>query len=128
MSFSYVDPSNSDGDAVRFLLGDTLNTKEDPRLLEDEEIEWALVESGNDQRLAAAFCAEALQAKFSRKPTSETLGETSITFGNLSMKFGELADRMRNTARQDIAAIPEMLQPLNDRTPIAVPMSKVPEV
>lgn len=127
MSFTYVDPSESDNDACRFTLGDTIDKD---HIFEDEEIAWALDEEGNDIRLAAALCADSAVAKYARQPTSSTLGETSITFGNLTAKFKDLADHLRMQGRRDTNPIPWTpgATTATPYTPIAVPLSNVPEV
>ena len=62
MTWSYVGPSTSDKDEVRYRIGDT-NTND--QQLSDEEIEFELTQTGGV--LAAAIeCCRALQAKYSR--------------------------------------------------------------
>ena len=65
MSWTYSgDPSTSDRDAVRFLVGDT---DEDDQQLSDSEIEYILSENSNDPYGAAVQGAEALAAKYARQ-------------------------------------------------------------
>ena len=123
MSFTYSDPSNSDSDAVRFLLGDT---DSNTALFTDEEIAWALTQN-SAPRLAAAVCADSAVAKYARLPTSKTLGESSITYGNLTAKFRELGDNLRIQHRNDASPIP-FAPSLDNTMAIAVPLSDVPEV
>lgn len=63
MTWTYGgNPSTSDRDEVRYLVGDTDSTDE---LTSDEEIAYAIAEAGNN-KLAAAMVAEAIAAKFAR--------------------------------------------------------------
>lgn len=97
MGFSYHgDPSDSDVDAVRFLLGDT---DPDEYELEDEEISWTLTQE-SDVFFAAALCADSLATKFGSYPTSQTIGETSVTYGEQVAKYAAQAASLRNTRRQ----------------------------
>ena len=82
------DPSLSVRDAVRFILGDT-NRKRP--LLDDREIDFAISRQGNEL-LAAAFCADALQGKFS--------AETKITVGGVSKSFDTIAGAFADKAKQ----------------------------
>ena len=63
MTFTYVNPTNSDRDKVRFLLFDTDTVNVSNQKLQDEEITWLLSE-WVDARLAAAEGAETLAGKF----------------------------------------------------------------
>lgn len=97
MSFNYKgDPSTSNIDAVRFLLGDV---DEDSYEFEDEEISWGLTQE-TDIWFAAALLADTRVAKYSGQPTSKTIGETSVTYGDRTMKFTSLASQLRSSRRQ----------------------------
>jgi hypothetical protein len=61
MTATYTDPSNSNSDAVRFLIGDTDVAD---AALTDSEIAFALTQAENDIYLAAAMCARAIGAKY----------------------------------------------------------------
>lgn len=62
-SWSYShDPSTSDKDAVRFIVGDT---NSDDKLLDDNEILWVLEQEGNVQQ-AAICCLQNLITVYSR--------------------------------------------------------------
>lgn len=71
MTWTYSDPSASDKDAVRLLIGDT---DTDDQQLSDEEIEYLLTQYTNVYR-AASLAAKTLAAKYSRQVGSsiETL-------------------------------------------------------
>jgi hypothetical protein len=68
MTWSYTGPASSSADAVRFLVGDTVEA--DP-LLSDEEIAWLLTEHGNIVGLAAVQACETIAAKFARLADSQ---------------------------------------------------------
>jgi hypothetical protein len=80
MSFSY-NPGATAKDRVRFLIGDTDENAATDVRLEDEEINDALEmatsttePSVSGTRRAAADCADALAAKFARKPEGSGSG------------------------------------------------------
>jgi hypothetical protein len=58
------DPTTSDSDLVRFLIGDT----NDDELLNDNEIEYCLTRASDVARTAAAFACEAILMKYYSKP------------------------------------------------------------
>lgn len=65
MAWTYSgDPSTSDLDRLRFVVGDV---DEDFQLLTDAEINFALIDSNNDINKAAIKCFRALMAKFAKE-------------------------------------------------------------
>ncbi len=82
------DPSTSDRDAVRFLVGDINPARP---LLDDREVDWALTQEQN-LNLAAAICAEALFGKFASQ------GDTTV--GPVSKAFSKVAELMKAKAEQ----------------------------
>jgi hypothetical protein len=80
------DPSRSDSDAVRFLVGDTI--RERP-LLDDREIDWILDETENTH-LRAALACDALRSRF--------LAISDYTVGSVSKKFSDVADKYKERA------------------------------
>jgi len=91
MAWSYSgDPSASDLDEVRWWIGDT---DTDEQQLSDAEINFAIDTTGNNKR-AAAWCARALKAKYSREVNIRTgaAGEFRIDLAGLARAYGELAD------------------------------------
>jgi hypothetical protein len=87
MAWSYSgDPSRSDLDEVRFLIGDT--NEDDPQL-QDEEVEYLLAEHGSPQQAAIAAC-EALYALYSRYADQKT--------GDISISYSKRADQVRALA------------------------------
>ena len=133
MSFNYLnDPSASPVDAVRFLLGDT---DKDSFLFHDEELAWALTQDSNEW-FAAAMVAETAAASYATKPSSKSIGETSITYGEASGRFHELASRLRTTARMVPVepwasgwskAAKESIESNDDREVIVAHKTDVPE-
>jgi hypothetical protein len=94
MTFSYSgNPSDSDKDAIRFLIQDT---DEDEPFLQDEEIifiasHWVLSES---IYYAAAQAAETIAARFAREVTVNSDSQT-VSTSELQQKFQLLAERLR---------------------------------
>lgn len=83
MAFTYSgDPSASSRDAVRFLLGDTVEAQ---AVFSDEEIAWALTQNANVY-FAAAVIADSAVAQFSGGNESDvktkTVGALSISYGS----------------------------------------------
>lgn len=82
MTWTYSgDPSASNRDAVRFLIGDTVDTSP---LLSDEEIAWLLTQHGNIY-FAAAGAAEVAASGFSNAAgygavKTKTVGSLSISY------------------------------------------------
>lgn len=89
MTWTYTNPATSARDAVRFLLGDTDTT--DQRV-SDEEIAFALAQTGNSTYGAAALCARALAGKYA------TLVDTTVE--TVSTKYSQLRDAFSKLATQ----------------------------
>jgi hypothetical protein len=84
------DPSDSEKDAVRFLIGDTDTTDQ---LLSDEEIQYTITESGSLYQ-AAHDCAYAIASSFARMATSKSVGDLSLSYSDRASSFYQVADRM----------------------------------
>jgi hypothetical protein len=94
MAFTYVDPSSSDRDKVRFLIQDTDSTDVH---LQDAEITYLLTTWGNvfDAAIAAA---EIISGQYAHKTNySRSIGDLSISesYGASAAEFRALADRLR---------------------------------
>lgn len=99
LQFTYTrDPENVPRDAVRFLVGDTDGN--DP-LLDDREIAWTLLQSGGNQKIAAALCAEAISGFFSRE-TDIRVGDISVAASKLAEQWRKKAEQLRDEAGHDI--------------------------
>ncbi len=93
MTWTYSgDPSESGLDAVRYRIQDT---DEDRPLLEDEEIEYELIEANNDVLQAALSCAEALIARGSHMVTKKISGEITINYSDLTGQYERLVESLR---------------------------------
>jgi hypothetical protein len=113
MSFTFTysgDPANNARDAVRFYVGDV---DEDRPLLCDDEVDFTLVEHTN-QRLAAAVCADALQAKFTREATQK-VGDISKNLSDVAKAFAALATKLRREAgKRALPSFPAISQAFKD--------------
>lgn len=86
MVWSYVNPTTSSKDAVRFRIGDT--DKDDPQL-QDEEINYLLSLNSNIIRASVEGC-KALAAKYARE-VSKTVGPVSIQAQTMFEHYNNLA-------------------------------------
>lgn len=90
MSWTYSgDPGQSDKDAIRFMLGDTLST--DP-ILQDEEIMYTLSRNSSIDDAAYAACV-GIVANFSRLVDS-TVGKVKISYSQKAKQYQILADKL----------------------------------
>lgn len=99
MTFTYSgDPSSSDKDAIRFLLGDTDSEEE---LLSDEELIFLASQWTQNYSVywAAAVAAESVAARFAREVTVNSDSQT-VSTSELQQKYLTLAERMRSLHRQ----------------------------
>lgn len=90
MAWTYTDdPANNTTDAVRFLIGDTIETEP---LLSDGEIEFALDQTANIY-MAAAIASRGIAGKFSRgvftkfDAVSQNLGRNAEQYLDLAMRL-----------------------------------------
>ena len=98
MSYS-GNPSASDLDYVRFLIGDTDTTSEQ---LSDDEIN-ALVTMYGSAINAASYAADSLYAKYARK-VNKKIGDLSIDYSDLAKHYKDLATTLRRQASIRLAA------------------------
>ena len=96
MTATYTDPSNSDNDAVRFLVGDT--NVSDPKL-QDEEIAFAFSQASNDTYLAAAICARAIGSKFADS-LDERFENVQSNGSRISDNYYALATRLEAQSKK----------------------------
>lgn len=92
------DPASSDRDAVRFLIGDTIETA---AIFQDEEIDWLVLQNGNIY-FAAALAADAAAAQFAGAQSqgavkTKTVGALSISYDDSARasEFRQLARDLR---------------------------------
>ncbi len=95
MSFEYTDPSDSDKDHVRFLVGDTI---EETFSLSDEEINFLVTEEGNIY-WAASAAAEGMAAKVA-KFVSNSMEGASAQDSQMFMQYREVARQLRLDAQR----------------------------
>lgn len=96
MTATYTDPSNSNSDAVRWLVGDTDVTD---AALQDEEIAFALTQAGNDVYLAAAICARALAGKYANLVDTD-FESVSSDYSNLRDNYYALATQLEKQSKK----------------------------
>jgi hypothetical protein len=91
MTWTYSgNPGSSARNLVRFLIGDTLTTRQ---LLSDEEIDAVLTYQSSPS-YAAAACADAIANLFSSK-VDKSIGQTSLSLSQAIRQYREMADRLR---------------------------------
>lgn len=94
MSFTYTgNPSESETDAIRFLVGDT---DADEPLLQDEEIIWlsSLWTQQFSVYWTAAMACDAIAARFAREVTFNSDSQT-ISTSELQQKYLTQAEKLR---------------------------------
>ena len=118
MAFTYIDPTNSNRDKVRFLIQDTDSTN--PHMT-DEEIGWLITEWA-DVYDAAANAADILSGSYAHKADySKSVGDLTLseTFSTQSERFQALATNLRlNRMRRYVpswVANPESLKSTSNR-------------
>jgi len=95
MTWTYSgNPSSSDRDAVRALIGDTDTTDQ---LLSDEEIAFALTEASNAIYAAAALCIRMILPKFARL-VDTSIESVSVRYGERVKSFTELLGQLESKA------------------------------
>lgn len=95
MTFTYVDPTTSDRDAVRLLLSDTV---QETSRLQDSEIAFLLSEWNNDTRLAAAEGAEIIAGQFMAiAKETKRVGDLILSkdYSHTAAQYSALADSLR---------------------------------
>lgn len=91
MAWTYSgDPSSSDRDQVRFLIGDTATADQ---LVTDEEIAWSLTQGSVYN--AAAICAKAIAATFSRL-ADKAVDDLKINYSQKSSQYLKLAEQLES--------------------------------
>lgn len=102
MGFTYTNPTFSEVDAVRFLLGDT---NERQALLQDEEIQWVIDtwQGKNSLYFYASVCAEAVAAKLAREVSLSADGQ-SLSLSELQEKYTRLAHSLRAQHQELLAS------------------------
>ena len=87
---------------VRLLVGDTdtLDQQKD-----NEEINFALTENGNNVYYAGAWTARAIASKYSRKVNTELSGALKADYSDLAKQYKTLADSLEYQGKTSGASI-----------------------
>lgn len=102
MSFEYSgDPATSNKDAMRFLIGDTVEAN---ALYQDEELEWLLTQESNIY-LASAVACETVASRFRALAQSKSVGGLSISYGDRASQYAEQGRLLRVQA-QELSDVP----------------------
>lgn len=83
--------------AVRLLTGDTDTTDQQ---LQDEEITFALSQSGSNIYTAGVWAANAIASKYSRLVTTELDGALRAEYSDLASNYRNLAIQLREDGRR----------------------------
>ena len=103
MTWSYttadLDTSTAAGqiNVVRFLLGDTDTTDQQ---VQNEEITFALSQTGDNCYYAAAYCAGTLASKYSRFVNTDLDGALAEDFSDLAKSYRKLASQLRSDGQK----------------------------
>ena len=105
MAWTYSgNPGSSPRDEVRFILGDTVESKQS---LQDGEIDY-LLRDGTSTNLAAILGAEALAQRHSAmSATSKSFGDVTLSYshGETAGRYLALAARLRRGSSRTFAPI-----------------------
>jgi len=103
MTWEYSkDPATSDKDAVRFLIQDVDDASP---IVQDEEIDWLLLQNTNIYFAAAAAC-EAIAARYRAAATSKSVGGLSISYATRSDEFAAQAALLRAQGTSSGTGVP----------------------
>lgn len=98
MAWTYSgDPSLSNKDAVRFLIGDT---QSDSPLSTDEEIEWSLSINNNNIYRSAADIAEGIAAYFATQAETTVIGPIREENGRRAELYSKKALELKRKAQE----------------------------
>jgi hypothetical protein len=108
MAWSY-DPTNLNTttasgriNTVRLLVGDTITLDQQAQ---NEEISFALTESGNNVYYAGAWVARAISSKYSRQVNTELSGALKADYSDLAKQYKTLADSLEYQGKTSGAAV-----------------------
>lgn len=98
MGWTYSgDPSLSNKDAVRFLIGDT---QSDSPLSTDEEIEWSLSINNNNIYRSAGDIAEGIAAYFATQAETTVIGPIREENGRRAELYSKKAVELKRKAQE----------------------------
>tara|TARA_R110000796_G_scaffold84814_1_gene184454 strand:- start:378 stop:833 length:456 start_codon:yes stop_codon:yes gene_type:complete len=87
---------------VRLLVGDT-NTLDQQK--DNDEITFALTESGDNVYYAGAWTARAIASKYSRQVNTEISGALKADYSDLAKQYKTLADELEYQGKTSGAAV-----------------------
>ncbi len=99
MSYTNQDPSYSDLNMVRFLIGDTTI----PELIADAEINGLL--ASNSVVNTAIFCARSLAARYSRL-ADKSVGDLKISWSQVAKSYLALASSLGRSPQAIAGCVP----------------------
>jgi len=108
MSWSYdssdLNTTTASGrlNTVRLLVGDTDTADQQ---VQNEEITFALGESGDNVYYAAAWAARAISSKYSRQVTTSLDGALKADYSDLAKQYRSLADSLEYQGKTSGAAV-----------------------
>lgn len=97
MTFSYdntdlgTDTSSGRLNAVRLLIGDTLSSDQQ---IQNEEITFALTQTGDNVYYAAAWVSRTIASKYARYVDTDLDGELSEKYSQLQKHYSTLANQL----------------------------------
>jgi putative protein kinase ArgK-like GTPase of G3E family len=104
MAWSYTDdPESVPRDAVRFALGDT---DEADQQCSDAQVAYALAETGNVAKLAAALLADRLAARYAREEAASVDG-ISLGGAGRASAYRLLATQLRAEVARTAVPVPD---------------------
>jgi hypothetical protein len=87
---------------VRLLIGDTDTLDQQ---VQNEEITFALSESGDNVYYAAAWASRAISSKYSRRVTTQLSGALQANYSDLAKQYKALADDLEYQGKTSGAVI-----------------------
>ena len=103
MAWTYSgNPATSTKDTVRYFVGDT---QLDSPLTTDEEIAWALSQTGDEVYAAAVCVAKAISAYFSTLAETTEIGPIKIQYGKRAETYEKKAVDLDNRASTQFSSI-----------------------
>lgn len=87
---------------VRLLIGDTITADQQ---MQNEEISFALAQSGNSTYMAASWACRTLASKFARMVTTQLDGALSADYSDLMAHYQQLADTLEYQGKTSGAAL-----------------------
>ena len=87
---------------IRFLMGDNDTTDQQ---VQDEEIAFALTQTGNNVYNAASYVCRTVASKYGRRVDTELDGALKANYSNLSKSYNKLADSIEIQGKKSGATL-----------------------